>query len=180
MTEWESGVCVCLRVCLCVCVFSLMDSFLPRSSRRPSPLLLQDAHSSSVYRSLHLQTAASASLAGGPGVAPPRPAPDPCSAQPKKKENTHTHTTEVRRVFTPSCNPRITNLLYKYTTDFSTWVKTLRRFWQWPPPKPPEPARPQITELLSKRDLTHEVPWLFIWSCNAETTECLRIKAGCS
>lgn len=51
------------RVCVCARTFSLMDPLLPRSSRRPSPFLLQDAHPSPVRRSLRLQTPAAASVA---------------------------------------------------------------------------------------------------------------------
>lgn len=64
-------------------MFSLMDLFLPRSSWRPSPFLLQDAHPSSVYRSLHLQAPAAASVV--PGTTP-----HPTPAQPKIKHHPHT------------------------------------------------------------------------------------------
>lgn len=156
-----------------------MDSFLPRSSWRPSPFLLQDAHPPPVYRSLHLQTPAAASL-----VTDTTPHLTP--AQPKrKKKKTYSHRSASRALMCspPTCNPRITNLLYRYTPEFSTWdhIETRRRFWQRAlTPKP---------ELLSKRDqdlLKHGVHFMLwikglsIWSCKAQTKESLWIKVVCS
>lgn len=51
-------------------------------------------------------------------------------AQPKKKKeekNTHRSASWALMCSPLTWNPRITNLLYRYTTDSSTWVKTSTR-----------------------------------------------------
>lgn len=114
-------------------MFSLMDSFLPRSSRRPSPFLLQDAHPPSVHRSLHLQTPAAASLV--PGTTQHLTPAQPKKIKKKifKKSNTYIHTSTYidmntqARLKSSHLPPRSTNLLYRCTADFSTWLEqTLR------------------------------------------------------
>lgn len=162
----------------CLCMFSLMDPFLPRSSWRPSPFLLQDAHPPSVYRSLHLQTPAAASLV-------PSTTLNTWPQLSQKKTHKHRSASRALMCSPPTCNPRIINLLYRYTTDFSTWVKTPRLGEGFGSDLSP----PLKTEHLSKRhqDLlkrgVHFMLWikgLLIWSCKAQTKESLWIKAVCS
>lgn len=109
------------------CMSSLMDPFLPRSSWRPSPFLLQDAHPTSVYRSMHLQTPTAASLVPGTTLHL-----NPNTAKKKEKikhRHTQTHTGMPREL---SCIhlPPVTQGLLTCCVDtlliFSTCVNTLR------------------------------------------------------
>lgn len=83
---------VCVCVCGRACTFSLMDPLLPRSSRRPSPFLLQDAQPPPVQRRLRLQTAAAASVAARRDAAPDAPRPLPARPKVYACARTHLHT----------------------------------------------------------------------------------------
>lgn len=106
----------------------LTDSFLPRSSRRPSSFLLQDAYSSSVLRSLHLQAPAAAPLV------------PPCSWPQHSQKYKRQFKKEKETKMKSSLSARLQTLLYRFITDSSTCEDVearRRRFWQWPPHCPP-------------------------------------------
>ena len=176
----------CVCVCsVCVCTSSLVDPFLPRSSRRPSPFLLQDAHPSSVHGSLHLQTPAAASIVP-PAPDPLHPTPPPQHSQKKKKENTHppTHTqrpTHTHR-FTSralmcsplTCDPRIyppavqTHLSSQHLSED---VKASKKIWA-----ATSPQRLWTLEQTRDQDLLQftsrcEIKGLWIWGRDADTKE---------
>lgn len=107
-----------LFVCLSACPH-LVDLFPPRSSRRPSPFLLQDAHSSSVHRSVHLQTPAAASVVSRHHLAPVHLIP----AQPQKKKK------ERRKKGSPpefTLHPRITDAFFTHLRNLAL---------EWTPPE---------------------------------------------
>lgn len=102
--KWE------INVCLCFCMFSLMDLFLPRSSRRPSSFLLQDAHPTSVCRRLHLQIPTATSIV-------PSLTLHLTAAQP----NTHTHILQELQELSWVHLPPIINELFCIYTQALDW-----------------------------------------------------------
>lgn len=108
-----------LFVCLSACPH-LVDLFPPRSSRRPSPFLLQDAHSSSVHRSVHLQTPAAASVVSRHHLAPVHLIP----AQPHKKKKRKKKKGFTSRVHS---SPKDYWRILHTSQKFSTWMNSSRK-----------------------------------------------------